>query len=81
MSEGTEPVVLFFEYGTRLILGPNDSLVLNVLCGRVGQYGVEFALNAEEVASYKAGGDSFLRTLSANVQANPNAFAQRGRLC
>jgi len=37
--------VLFYEYGAVLRLEDDGRLALNVLCGRVGQYGVEFALD------------------------------------
>lgn len=73
--------VLFKRYGLALRLGQNDSLLLNVLCGTVGQYGVEFPLNAKERERYKREGDSYLDELERKVLANPKAFIMRGRSC
>ena len=67
--------VIFHEYGTQ------HRLVLNVLCGRVAEYGVEFALDASEQNGYRLGGDSFLKDLAAAVREDPKAFAIRGRFC
>ena len=76
-----ETHILFHEYGTQLRIEADDTMVLNVLCGRVGQYGVEFPLNGEEYARYKSEGDEFVKQLSLEVQKDPDTYAARGRTC
>ena len=71
--------ILFHEYGTELRLEPDGSLVLNVLCGRVGQYGVEFPLSNTESKAYHTGGDDYVRVLSRAVRKDPQPYATRGR--
>lgn len=71
---------LFGEYGTSLRLEGND-LVLNVLCGTVGQFGVEIVLNEAEREKYKREGDSFIVELANLVLRDPNAYRSRGRFC
>ncbi len=73
--------VIFHEYGTELRQEGDDSLVLNVLCGRVAEFGVEFALNESEREGYRQGGDGFLKELAANVRQDPTVFASRGKYC
>ncbi len=73
--------ILFHEYGMQLRTGEGDALIFNVLCGRVGQYGVEFQLNAEERDGYKREGDAFLRKLDLAVRENPKSYGLRGRFC
>lgn len=73
--------ILFAEYGTELRLEDDDRLVLNVLCGRVGQWGVEFALNEPEISAYKRSGDSFVKELAERVRQNPKYYGQRGKSC
>ena len=58
------PCILFHEYGTQLRLGLDNSLVLNVLCGRIGEFGVEFSLNEEERKAYRQDGDTHIQQLS-----------------
>jgi hypothetical protein len=71
---------LFEEYGTSLQLRGND-LVLDILCGGVGQFGVEFVLNDSERERYKSEGDPFIVELANLVRRNPNAYRSRGRFC
>jgi hypothetical protein len=73
--------VLFYEYGTVLRLEDDDRLVLNVLCGRVGQYGVEFTLDNSEIEAYKRNGDSFVKELEERVRLHPKLYGRRGRFC
>ncbi len=73
--------ILFHEYGTELRQTPDGSLVLNVLCGRVGQYGIEFVLNGVEEQEYRRVGDDFVRALSHAVQQTPSEYESRGRKC
>lgn len=72
--------ILFHEYGTQLRLEGND-LILDVLCGRVGQFGVEFVLNDSERERYRREGDSFVKELADLVLQDPNAYGSRGRFC
>jgi hypothetical protein len=73
--------VLFHEYGTQLRLNEQDKLILDVLCGRVGQYGVEFELNEFEREKYKTLGDTFIMDLAKKVQYDPKPYGERGRFC
>jgi DNA-binding transcriptional LysR family regulator len=73
--------ILFHEYGTQLRVAADDSLILNVLCGRVAQFGVEFPLNDQEHEEYSRRADAFIRELSAAVRANWESYAARGRTC
>lgn len=73
--------ILFHEYGLQLRLEDDDRLVLDVLCGGVAEFGVEFALNDEERNAYKSRGDSFVRELAALVRGAPRTFSERGRVC
>ena len=75
------PRVLFHEYGMQLRLEADDRLVLNVLCGRIAQYGVEFELNADERRQYGNDGDEFVKRLSLEVQNDPTRFGARGTFC
>ena len=72
--------ILFEEYGTQLRLEGND-VVLDVLCGRVGQFGVEFVLNEPERERYRREGDSFIKELAEDVRRNPKAYGCRGKFC
>ena len=71
--------ILFHEYGTQLRLGERDELILNVLCGRVGEFGVEFLLNETEYENYRRLGDTFIQELSRDVQRDWQPYAARGR--
>jgi hypothetical protein len=71
--------ILFYEYGTILRLDDDGRVVLDVLCGTVGQYGVEFALNHVEYAAYKARGDEYIKELAAAVLREPDRYSTRGR--
>jgi hypothetical protein len=73
--------ILFHEYGTQLRLEDDGRLVLDVLCGRVFQYGVEFSLNDSEREQYKIAGDSFIKELAQKVLNDPETFGMRGRFC
>jgi hypothetical protein len=73
--------ILFHEYGLQLRLGEDDRLMLNVLCGRVGGYGVEFPLNDGERENYRCEGDCYLQELGREVRNNPKSFIDRGRQC
>ena len=78
VADINEMRVIFQEYGTQLSLDKDDRLVLSVLCGRVGQYGVDFALNDQEREQYKTEGDSFVKRLALQVRQNPR-FLQRSK--
>ena len=71
--------ILFHRYGLQLRVDESDNLILNVLCGRVAQYGVQFTLNLEERNRYKREGDSYLEQLEREVLADPQRFIKRGR--
>ena len=73
--------ILSHEYGTQLRVAADDSLILNVLCGRVGEFGVEFVLNDKERDEYHSRGDAFIKELSRVVQRGWKPFAARGRTC
>ena len=73
--------ILFREYGTQLRIAANDALILNVLCGRVAEFGVEFSLNDHEREEYHRRGDAFVRELSRLVQRDWQPYAARGRTC
>lgn len=73
--------VLFEEYGTQLVEAAGGRLVLNVLCGGIAQFGVEFTLNDEEAAAYRAQGDAYVQNLAYRVTRSPESFAARGRYC
>ena len=73
--------VLFHEYGTQLRAAADDSLILNVLCGRVGGFGVEFALDDFEREQYRRRGDEYIKELARTVQRDWQFFAARGRTC
>ncbi|MEN6449130.1 MAG: hypothetical protein ABFC96_01440 [Thermoguttaceae bacterium] len=70
--------VLFGDSGSFLRLD-GDKLILNVLCGRAGQWGVEFALNDSEREQYKRQGDSFIKELAEAVYRNPSAYKSRAK--
>ncbi|HTC92633.1 MAG TPA: hypothetical protein VK699_04160 [Terriglobales bacterium] len=74
-SDGAE--VLYHEYGVQLRRTTDGRYVLNVLCGRVGQYGVEIELTPEEIDSYRKRGDVFIHSLGENVYGDPNRFQSR----
>ena len=71
--------VLFHEYGLELREGENDSLILSVLCGGIGEYDVEFTLNHQERAEYDRDGEFFLHKIAADVRHSPSDFINRGR--
>jgi hypothetical protein len=70
--------ILYYEYGTMLQL-EDDDLVLNVLCGRVLQFGVEIVLNDSERERYKREGDSFVKETAEAIRQDPNAYRNRSR--
>ena len=70
--------ILFYQYGTTLWLADDESLMLDVLVGRVGQWGVTFALNDQERAEYRQRGDDFIKELSDKVFENEASYAARG---
>ena len=72
--------ILFHEYGTQL-RAEGDELILDVLCGRVGQFGVEFALNELERERYRREGDPFIQSLADAVRRDPNTYGSRGKFC
>lgn len=75
-SDGAE--VLYHEYGVQLRRTINGEYILNVLCGRVGQYGVEIALTQLEIDKYgDDDGDTFIHNLGEDVHNDSNAFASR----
>ncbi len=71
--------VLFHEYGTQLRF-EGDKLILNVLCGRVGEFGVELVLNNSERERYRFEGDSFVKELADLIRRNPSAYTDRDTL-
>jgi len=73
--------VLFHEYGTQLRLNEQDKLVLDVLCGRVSEFGVKFELNEFEREKYKTLGDTFIMDLAKKVRYDPKPYGERGRSC
>lgn len=73
--------VLYHEFGIQLRLNDQDKLVLDVLCGRVGEYGVEFELNEFEREKYKTLGDTFIMDLAKKVRYDPKPYGERGRSC
>jgi hypothetical protein len=83
MSEMRNPAdrILFHEYGTELRLGEGDALILNVLCGRIAEFGVEFPLNEQERDAYRRRGDAYIQELSRLVQGDWQPYAARGRTC
>lgn len=56
-----------------------DELVLSVLCGTVGLYEVDIALDADELARYLAQGVSGIRALIDDVRSRPSAYGHRQR--
>ncbi|HEV3415469.1 MAG TPA: hypothetical protein VG056_01590 [Pirellulales bacterium] len=70
--------ILFYEPGTTLWLADDDSLMLNVLMGRVFQYGMNFALNEQERGEYRRRGDEFIRALSHHVLTHEAEYITRG---
>lgn len=73
--------VIFDQYGTTLWATETDELLINVLYGRVGQWGVNFYLNAAERQEYLRRGDNFIRELDQAVQREPAKYAARGWTC
>jgi hypothetical protein len=69
--------ILFEEYGTQLRL-EGDELVLGVLCGGIGQFGVELVLNDSERERYKREGDAFIIELANLIRRNPDVPARTG---
>ena len=71
---------IVYEDGATLLRQRRDgTLVLGVLCGRVGQFGVEFELNELERDEYRIRGEEFVKSLAQAVKADPEAFLARGR--
>ena len=62
--------ILFHEYGTQLRVAADDALILNVLCGRVGEFGVEFPLNEQEREEYRRCGETGSHTPHAAAPAS-----------
>jgi hypothetical protein len=73
--------ILYHEYGIQLRVEDDHRLILNVLCGRVAEYGVEFQLDELEKERYKADGDAFVKELAAKVRQEPKRYGSRGRFC
>ena len=69
--------VLYHEYGAQLRLTTEGRYILNVLCGRVGQFGVEIELNSNEVLQYREQGDVFIHNLAEDVYDDPKRFRAR----
>ncbi len=70
--------VLYHEYGTQLRRTVDGLYILNVLCGRIVEYGVEIALTADEITSYlDDGGDCFIHNLGEDIYSYPEAFKSR----
>ena len=70
--------VLYHEYGTQLRRAANGHYLLNVLCGRTAQYGVEIALTADEIATYRSdAGDTFIHNFGEDIYDDPDAFENR----
>lgn len=78
-ADGDE--VLYHEYGTQLRRTFDGLYILNVLCGRVAQYGVKIALTTEEITRYHDNdcGDCFIHNLGEDIYNNPDAFKSRVR--
>ena len=75
-SDGAE--VLYHEYGVQLRRTVNSEYILNVLCGRVGQFAIEIILTQEELARYRANdGDNFVHELGNEIYYDPEAFEGR----
>ena len=69
--------VLYHEYGAQLRLMTDGRHILNVLCGHVGQYGVEIELTRQEVQRFGAEGDEFIHNLGEDVYDHPQSFQGR----
>lgn len=69
--------VTYHEYGTQLRKSNSGEYVLDVLCGRVGQYSVEFSLNQEEINNYISKGDQYIHDLGIEVTDNPELYSSR----
>jgi hypothetical protein len=54
-------------------------LVLNVLCGMIGEYEAKIPLNAEEVRRYHSEGKDYLDALACSVSHNTKQFEIRMR--
>ncbi len=72
--------VLYHAYGAQLRRSPAGDYVLNVLCGRIAQYGLELVLTPAEVSRYQGdSGDEFIHDLGEDVYHDPDAFRSRSR--
>jgi hypothetical protein len=60
-------------------IADDNSLNLDVLVGRVGQWGVSIALNDQEREEYRWRGDDFIKELSRRIIDNPRAYEARKR--
>ncbi len=70
--------VLYHEYGAQLRRTTTGDYILNILCGRVAQYGVEIALTAEEISTYRSDdGDTFIHNLGEDIYDDPKVFENR----
>ncbi len=69
--------VLYHEYGAQLRRTSDGRYLLNVLCGRVGQSGVEIELTTQELDSYRDEGDVFIHRLSDEIYHDPEHFRSR----
>jgi len=58
-----------------------DSLYLSVVCGSVGLFTRNIALNEEEKRNYESEGFEFIKRLSEMIRMNPNDYAKRHIKC
>lgn len=72
--------VLYQEYGVQLRRTVSGDYLLDVLCGRVGQFGVEIALTAEEITRYRSDdGDTFIHNLGEDIYIIPAPLRTESR--
>ena len=71
------PEILHHEYGIQLRRMPDGSLRLSVLCGRIGEYEVEFELNDAERETCERDGADAIRNLAHRVMADPRSYQDR----
>jgi hypothetical protein len=70
--------ILYHEYGTQLRRTTNGDYMLNVMCGGVGQHGIEIALTPQEIEAYRTDeGDAFIHYLGEDICDDPNKFETR----
>jgi hypothetical protein len=74
---GNDEKSTFAEYGTQLRIEDDDRLVLNVLYGTIGLYGVDFTLKTTETKGHRRSGDAFTKELAIKVLPDPKKFRSR----